>query len=334
MRILLIGGTGNLSEECAAELHGQGHVITVLTRGRREVPDQFRCLHADYRDREALRIALGTGEYDVVLNFLGFDLADVESDIRMFQGRVGQYLFISSATVYAKPVRVLPLTEDAPLGNPRWDYARRKLECERRLQQAHAELGFPVTIVRPSHTFGRRWIPNPVSSSSYTFAARVEQGRPVFIPDDGSNPWTLTAASDFAAALAGLAGLDRAVGEVFHITSDEAPPWSRIYAEIAGALGVALPPVVPVPAGFICEVAPSLTGTLLGDKVHPAVFDNAKIKRFVPGWNCRKSVREALGESVRWLRAHPGERAVDPELDGLIERVIGRWRAHESTPGP
>jgi len=333
MRILLIGGTGNLSEECAAELHAQGHELTVLTRGRREVPGQFRSLHADYRDREGLRIALGSEEYDAVLNFLAFDPAEVEADIGLFHGRVGQYLFISSATVYAKPFRELPLTEEAPLGNPRWDYAQKKLECERRLQQSHAERGFPVTIVRPSHTFGRRWIPNPVSSSSYTFAARVEQGRPVFIPDDGSNPWTLTAASDFAAALAGLAGLDDAVGEVFHITSDEALPWIRIYEEIAGALGVALPPVVPVPSEFICEVAPSLTGTLLGDKAHPGVFDNSKIKRFVPGWSCRKSVRDALDESVEWLRAHPGERVVNPDLDELIERVIERWEAYSAKEG-
>jgi nucleoside-diphosphate-sugar epimerase len=330
MRILLIGGTGNLSEECAAELHARGHEVTVLTRGQREVADHFGCLHADYRDREALRAALGTGEYDAVLNFLGFDPAEVEADIGLFRGRVGQYLFISSATVYAKPFRELPLTEEAPLGNPRWDYAQKKLDCERILQQALAEWGFPVTVVRPSHTFGRRWIPNPVSSSSYTFAARVEQGKPVFIPDDGSNPWTLTAASDFASALAGLVGLESAVGEVFHITSDEVLRWNRIYAEIAGALGVALPPVVSVPSDFICEVAPSLTGTLLGDKARPGVFDNSKIKRFVPGWSCRKSVREALDESVQWLRAHPEKRTVDPELDGLIERVIERWKTHSA----
>lgn len=333
MRILLIGGTGNLSEECAAELHARGHQLTVLTRGQREVPDHYRCLHADYRDRESLGAALGTGEYDAVLNFLGFETAEVEADIGLFHGRVGQYLFISSATVYAKPFRELPLTEGAPLGNPRWDYARKKLDCERILQQSHAERGFPVTIVRPSHTFGRRWIPNPVSSSSYTFAARVEQGRPVFIPDDGSNPWTLTAASDFAAAVAGLVGLDRAVGEVFHITSDEVLTWNQIYAEIAGALGVDPPPVVPVPSEFICEVAPSLTGTLLGDKAHPGVFDNSKIRRFVPGWSCRKSVREALDESVHWLRAHPEERRVDPKLDELIERVIGRWKVDSANEG-
>ncbi|MCH7228510.1 NAD-dependent epimerase/dehydratase family protein [Haloferula sp. A504] len=269
---------------------------------------------------------LGSEEFDVVLNFIGFTPAEVEADIGLFGGRVGQYLFISSATVYAKPPRVLPLTEEAPLGNPIWDYAQMKLDCERRLQRAHAGQGFPATIIRPSHTFGRRWIPNPVSSGNFAFPARIEQGKPVFIPDDGSTLWTLTAASDFAAAVAGLVGLDRAVGEAFHITSDEALPWSRIYEEIAGALGVELPPVVQVPSEFICEVAPSLTGTLLGDKAHPAVFDNAKIKRFVPGWECRKSVREALEESVSWLRRHPAERAVDPELGELIERVIERWR--------
>ena len=333
MRVLLIGGTGNLSEEYAAELRGHGHDLTVLTRGRREVPGCYRCLYADYRDREAPQMALGREEFDAVVNFIGFEPAEVEADIELFEGRAGQYLFISSATVYAKPPLVLPLTEEAQVGNPHWDYARKKLECEGCLQRAHVDRSFPATIVRPSHTFGRRWIPNPVSSSNYAFAARVEQGKPVFIPDDGSNPWTLTAASDFAAALAGLTGLERAVGEVFHITSDEVLPWERIYEEIAGALGVELPPVVPVPADFICEVAPSLTGTLLGDKVHPGVFDNAKIKRFVPGWSCRKSVREALDESVQWLRAHPAERAVDPELNAVIERVIEGWRGHAAKEG-
>lgn len=326
MRILIIGGTGNLSEECAALLHGNGHELTVITRGQRAVPGQYQCVQTDRRDVSAMRAALGAGQYDAVLNFLGFDLEDVQLDFELFRGRLGQYIFISSATVYTKPFLKLPLTEEAPVGNDLWDYARKKLECERWLQRQQADDGFPVTIVRPSHTFGRRWIPNPVSSSSYTFAARIEQGRPVFMPDDGNNPWTLTAASDFAAAVAGLVGNPRAVGEVFHITSDEALPWNRIYAEIAEALGVAAPQVIHIPTDFICDVAPSLTGPLQGDKTHPGVFDNGKIKRFVPGWRCRKCLRDALAESVVWLRAHPEARTVDPELDALIERVIAAWR--------
>ncbi len=332
MKVLFLGGTGNISADCAALLHSRGHQVLVLSRGRNPVPPGCQALQADRKDAAAMRAALQGVQPDVVLNFLGYDLPDVQLDYELFHGVVRQYVFISSTTVYAKPPRRLPLTEDAPPGNVWWDYAQKKLACEQWLLQRCKEAGFPVTIVRPSHTYSKGWIPNPVSSSSYTFAARLEQAKPVFVPDDGENPWTLTAASDFAVGLAGLLGKAEAIGQAFHITSDEVLTWNQIYAEIAAALGAKSPQIVQVPTDFICRVAPQLTGTIKGDKAHPGVFDNSKIKRFVPEFRCRKPFRVGIRESVTWLREHPNQQNRKPELDALIEQVIGTWQREANTP--
>jgi nucleoside-diphosphate-sugar epimerase len=326
MRILFLGGTGNISADCAALLHQRGHEILVLSRGRNAVPSSYRAIQADRKDAAAMRTALKGLRPEVIVNFLGYDLSDVQVDYDLFNGVVRQYVFISSTVVYAKPPQRLPLTEDGPLGNPFWDYAEKKLACERWLQQRHEEAGFPVTVVRPSHTYSKRWIPNPVSSGSYTFAARLEQGKPVFVHDQGESPWTLTTSADFAVGLAGLLGKPEAIGETFHITSDEVLTWNQIYAEIAAALGVESPRIVKVPTDFICEVAPQLTGTLKGDKAHPGVFDNAKIKRFVPEFRGHTPFRVGVRESVRWLREHPDQQNLKPELDELIEKVVLGWQ--------
>lgn len=269
-----------------------------------------------------MRAAVREARADIVLNFIGYELAEVQLDYELFRGNVRQYLFISSATVYVKPAPTLPITESTPLGNAFWDYAQKKLACEEWLLARWREEGFPVTVLRPSHTYSKRWIPNPLSSSSFTFAARLEQGKPVYVPDNGENPWTLTATSDFAEGLAGLVGNERALGEAFHLTSDEVLTWNQIVAEIAAALGVASPRVVKVPTDVICAAAPQMTGTLKGDKSHPGVFDNSKIKRFVPGFACRKPFQVGVRESVDWLRAHPDEQNLKPELDALCDRVI------------
>jgi nucleoside-diphosphate-sugar epimerase len=251
----------------------------------------------------------------------------VQQDFELFQGEVRQYLYISSASVYAKPARKLPITEDAPLGNAWWDYSQKKLASEQWLRERWQADQFPVTIVRPSHTYSRLWIPNPVASSSYTFAARLEQGKPVYVPDDGENPWTLTATADFAVGLGGLAGRTDALGETFHITSDEVLTWNQIVAEIARALGATSPNIVKVPTDFICEVAPRMIGTLKGDKAHPGVFDNAKIKRFVPEFQCRKPFDVGVRESVAWLRAHPERQNLNPQVDELCDQVVAGWLA-------
>jgi nucleoside-diphosphate-sugar epimerase len=326
MKILFLGGTGNISGDCAALLHERGHEILVLSRGRSAVPPGYRAIQTDRKDAAAMRLALKGLQPEIVLNFLGYDLSDVQVDYDLFNGVVRQYVFISSTVVYAKPPQRLPLTEDAPLGNPFWDYAEKKLACERWLQQRREESGFPVTVVRPSHTYSKRWIPNPVSSGSYTFAARMEQGQPVIVHDQGESPWTLTTSADFAVGLAGLLGKPEAIGETFHITSDEVLTWNQIYAEIAAALGVESPRIVKVPTDFICQVAPQLTGTLKGDKAHPGVFDNTKIKRFVPEFRGHTSSRVGVRESVRWLREHPDQQNLKPELDELIEKVVLAWQ--------
>jgi nucleoside-diphosphate-sugar epimerase len=328
MKILFIGGTGNISADCSALLHERGHEVLVVTRGRSAVPPEYRVLLADRRDLGAMRAALKGTAPDVVINFLGYELEDMRLDFELFAGAVRQYIFISSATVYAKPPPATPTTEEAPLGNVWWDYAQKKLMCERWLLERRSQGGFPVTIVRPSHTYSKRWIPNPVSSSSYTFAARLESGQPVWVPDDGQNPWTLTATADFAVGLAGLVGKPEAIGEAFHITSDEALSWNQIYAEIAAALGgkASATPIVKVPTDFICRMVPELTGTLKGDKAHPGVFDNSKIKRFVPEFVCRKPFRIGARESIAWLRRHPEQQNLRPELDAAIDKVIAAWK--------
>ncbi len=325
MKILFIGGTGNISADCASLFSAHGHEVSVVTRGRTPVPAHCSAFLADRKDLQAMRRALQGQQVEIVLNFLGYDLSDVQTDFTLFHGRIRQYVFISSATVYAKPAPRLPITEETPLGNPWWDYAQKKLACERWLLQRWHEDRFPVTIVRPSHTYSRRWIPNPVSSSSYTFAARMEQGRPLYIPDDGETPWTLTASTDFAIGLAGLLGNTGALGEALHITSDEVLSWNQIYAQIAEALGVPLPEIVKIPTDFICQVAPRFTGTLKGDKAHAGVFDNSKIKRFVPDFQCRKPFRVGVRASVEWLRAHPEHQNLNPQVDQEIEAVLLAW---------
>jgi len=327
MQILFIGGTGNISAECAALLHERGHDVWVVTRGRAAVPPEYRAVQADRTDAAAFRGALGGLRPEIVINFLGYDVPDLRIDHELFRGMVQQYVFISSATVYAKPPPRLPLTEDAPLGNPFWDYARKKLACEQWLNEKHQTEGFPVTIVRPSHTYSRRWVPNPVSSSSYTFAARLEEGRLVFVPDDGSNPWTLTAASDFANGLAGLVGNLEAIGETFHITSEEVLTWNEITAEIAAAVGASSPEILKIPTDLICQIAPQFVGTLKWDKVHPGVFDNSKIRRFVPGFKARKPFAQGVRESVEWLRQHPKEQNLNPKLEATMDQVISAWRS-------
>jgi nucleoside-diphosphate-sugar epimerase len=334
MHLLFIGGTGNISTACADLLFKCGHQISVITRGRSAVPKGYQAVIADRKNLDAMREALSGVRPDVVLNFIGYELAEVMADYELFKGQVQQYIFISSATVYAKPPPSLPIHERSPMGNPFWEYAQKKFACEQWLRQQWIDQAFPVTIVRPSHTYSERWIPNPLSSSSYTFAARLEQGKPVYVPDDGNSPWTLTAASDFAVGLAGLVGNQEAFGEDFHITSDEVLTWNEIVREIATALGAPKPEIVGVPTDFICDVAPQMTGTLKGDKSHPAVFDNSKIKRFVGQFACRKPFRTGVRESIAWLRAHPDQQNLNPQLDALCDLVVTRWKAKSNMDRP
>jgi nucleoside-diphosphate-sugar epimerase len=323
MHVLLVGGTGNISTDCAALLARRGHQISVVTRGRVPVPDGYGKIVADRNDRDALASALGGVKPDVVVDFLAFTPAQLEVDLAVFGGKVAQLVLISSATVYAKPHPV-PVTEEAPLGNAWSEYARNKQACEEWLA-GHAER-LPFTIVRPSHTYSLSWIPNVVASAGYTFADRMLKGRPVFVPDDGQALWTLTTARDFAVGLAGLVGNEAALGERFHVTSDAPLTWNQIYAEVARALGVEAPAIERIPTDFACDAEESLVGKLKGDKAHAAVFDNAKIKRFVPDFECRDSIRDGITAAVKWFDEHPDMKTVDAKVDAVWDAVIAAWR--------
>lgn len=327
MKILFIGGTGNISTDCAALLHKRGHEISVVTRGNVRVPPAYHAISADRKNLDAMRRALDGVAADVVINFLGYELSDIETDYALFAGKVSQYVFISTAMVYAKPHRQIPITESSPVGNPYSErYAQKKLQCEAWLLERCAAKAFPVTIVRPSHTYSKRWIPSIVASAGYWFAARLEHGKPVFVANNGENLWTLTATTDFAVGLAGLVGNRKAVGESFHITSDEALSWNQIYAEIAAAVGIQSPVIERIPVDFICERFPETVEFLKGDKAEPGVFDNSKIKRFVPDFICRKSFAVGIRESVAWLKAHPEDQLPNPKADALVDQIIAAWR--------
>lgn len=327
MHVLFLGGTGNISSAVVELLAAYGHRVSILTRGRHAAPIGVRLLAADRHDATAMRQALGADWPDVVVNFIGYTPEEVALDHALFAGRVRQYIFISTAMVYAKPHHRLPLTEDGPRGNPFSPYAQKKQACEDWLLERWRGGNFPVTIVRPSHTYGPHWIPNPVRSSGYTPLARLEQNQPIFVHDDGQGLWTLTAASDFAIGLAGLVGRNDVLGETFHITSDEVLTWNQIYAEIVRAAGVQAPNILKIPTQFICQVCPQMTERLPADKAEPGVFDNAKIKHFVPEFSCRKNFRTGIAEAVAWFRANPARQIVDPETNAIFESVDAAWRA-------
>ncbi|MBL7075842.1 MAG: NAD-dependent epimerase/dehydratase family protein [Kiritimatiellae bacterium] len=324
MRILFIGGTGNISTDCAAVLAGRGHNVGVFSRGHHAIPAGYADLRGDRHDSDDLRAAADTFAPDVVINFLGFVPEDVARDAKVFGTAITQYIFISSATVYAKPHTALPLTETSPVGNPFTAYAQKKQACEEWLRERAETDDFPVTIVRPSHTYSPHWIPNPVSSAGFTFAARLRQGKPVFVHGNGESLWTLTATSDFAAGLAGLAGLKSAIGDTYHITSDEALTWNQIYAETAAALGVEETTVIKVPLERIAEIDPDYALQLKGDKAESGVFDNTKIKQAVPGFECRKSFREGIREAVAWFDADPARQTINPDADATFDRITSK----------
>jgi nucleoside-diphosphate-sugar epimerase len=329
--ILFIGGTGNISSDCVTRLLCDGHHIHIIGRGNRPFPENCTAHVADRKDLSAMRRALGNRSFDVAINFLGYDVPDLEIDYALLNGKTDQYIFISTAMVYAKPHTQLPITESAPKGNAYSDYAQKKQRCEAWLEQKYRETGFPYTIVRPSHTYSKRWIPNTVSSAGYTVAARLEAGKALFVPDEGDTPWALTATSDFAAGLAGLVGNPRTIGESFHITTDEALTWNQIYAELADALGVPPPTLIPIPVDFICRHFPDQEASLLGDKANPGVFDNSKIKSFVPSFHCEKPFRTGIREAVSYLSTHPNEQNIRPEVDATFDAVIDAWRTNHVT---
>jgi nucleoside-diphosphate-sugar epimerase len=329
MRILMIGGTGLISSAVTERLIACGHEVVLLTRGRRPAAAAAGAavLTGDIDDAETIDGLIGQRRWDVVVDWIVYKPDQARRDLRLFAGRTDQYVFISSASAYRKPVRHYLIDEDTPLENPYWEYSRDKIACEEVLREAAAASGFPLTIVRPSLTYGDAMIPFAMNSwdKPWTLAARLLRGEPVVVPGDGTSLWTVTHNSDFARGLAGLLGNPRAIGEAFHIASDEVLNWNLILEAIAEALGVEAK-AVHVASDFIAAFAPELDGGLRGDKADSAVFDLSKLRRFVPDFRAAVPFREGIGRTVAHFRAHPELCAVDAAFDELCGRVI---RAHD-----
>jgi nucleoside-diphosphate-sugar epimerase len=333
MRVLFLGGTGNISTACVERALAHGHQVGILTRGQRPSPfgPWVEVLRGDRDDRASLDKAAAVG-WDAVVDFLAYTPAQVESAVEAFTGRTGQYVFIGTAAAYDKPNARLPITEEAPLANPFWEYARLKIACEDTVRRAHREQGLPVTIVRPSYTYGPTWIPSGFGGQDYTVVDRMRRGLPVVCHGDGTALWGMTHNSDFAVGLVGLLGNAGAIGEAFHITTDEVLTWDAIYGAIARAAGVEAR-LVHVPSALIAALVPDRGASLLGDKAHSSVFDNAKVRRLVPEFQPRVTFAEGIARSIAWFDEEESRRAVSPVANDNIERVLAAWsRAWEGLP--
>jgi len=318
--ILYLGGTGTISAACVRRSIERGHDVTVVNRGsgRRGLPDDVTVVSADIHDAAALQTALGGREFDAVADFLSFSPADIERNLGVFEGRTGQYVFISSASAYQKPPAQLPITEQTPLENPFWKYSRDKIACEDLLFGAHRDRGLPVTVVRPSHTYDAQSIP---TMGGWTDVARMRAGRPVIVHGDGTTQWTITHSDDFAVAFAGLIGRSEAIGESYTITGSHAPTWNQIYGWLADAAGVPSPQLVHVASDTIAAFAAELGPTLLGDKAHSIVFDTSKVQALVPEFRTTITFDEGARRILSYFDGHPDAQRVDAERDAQFDRI-------------
>ena len=327
MKALFIGGTGTISMAITRALAlNPDWELYLLNRGTRsaELPEGVKRIAADINDEAQTAKALEGMTFDCVCDFIAFTPEQLERDWRLFAGRVKQFMFISSASAYQKPLGDYRITESTPLSNPYWEYSRNKIACEEFLMRMYRENGFPVTIVRPSHTYDERKLPLGVSGDkgSWQVVRRMLSGKPVIIHGDGSSLWTITHNSDFAKGFIGLMGNIHAIGEAYHITSDESVTWNQIYAIIADELGVELK-ACHVPSDFLDAVSHyDFRGGLIGDKANTVVFDNSKIKRAVPGFVCTVRADQGLRKTVRNILATPALQTEDPEFDRLCDRIV------------
>ncbi|MCA9918758.1 MAG: SDR family oxidoreductase [Anaerolineales bacterium] len=323
MKILFIGGTGIISSACSELALARGYDLTLLNRAQshRPIPDGARQIQADIRNLAAAKEALADEHFDVVVNWVAFTPEHIATDLELFNGRTGQYVFISSASAYQTPPTHLPITESTPLHNPFWAYSRQKIACENRLMRAYRETGFPVTIIRPSHTYDQTLLP---MRGRYTVVNRMRQGKKVVVHGDGTSLWTLTHHRDFAVAFVGLLGHPAAIGDVFHITSDESLSWNQIFQQVAAAAG-AEAQIVHVPSDILARYDADWGDGLLGDKAHSMIFDNSKIKRLVPEFVAKIPFWQGAKEIIAWYDADPTRQTSDPAFDQLLDNLVARY---------
>ena len=324
MKVLFIGGTGVLSSACSELAISRGLDLYHLNRGLsaniRNVLGAETII-ADIRNVAETAKVLENHEFDVVVDFIAYEPEHILNDIELFSGKTKQYIFISSASAYEVP-KILPVTEETPLDNPYWEYSRKKIACEHTLKEAGQKSGFPFTIIRPSHTYDKTKIP---AVGGYTVLHRMLQGLPVILPGDGTSIWTLTWNKDFAVGLVGLFGNPQAVGEAFHITSDEWLTWNQIYSILAAELDV-IPNIVHIPSDIIARYDAEIGAGLLGDKAHSMIFDNSKIRKSVPDFNPQVKFCEGVKEVIKWYKENTRQLPVDSHINAFMDKIIGDYK--------
>ncbi|MFC9708420.1 SDR family oxidoreductase [Paenibacillus sp. NPDC056933] len=327
MKALFIGGTGTISTAITNQLAKEGCELYLINRGNRndDLPSEVKILQADINDEARVAELIADLEFDVVADFIAFIPSQLERDYRLFKDKTKQFIFISSASAYQTPLSDYRITEGTPLSNPYWEYSRNKIACEDYLMKQYREEGFPVTIVRPSHTYNERSVPLGVhgAEGSWQVIKRIRENKPVIIHGDGTSLWTITHNRDFAKGFIGLMGNIHAIGESVHITSDESVTWNQIYEIIAGVLGVKLH-AVHVSSEFLAACSDQdLRGGLLGDKANTVVFDNRKLKRLVPEFVATTRADQGIRSTIEYILAHPELQTEDPEFDTWCDRVVG-----------
>ena len=325
MKVLFIGGTGTISMAISRKLLAEGHTLYLINRGNRntDLTGDFIELKTDINDEAAVADLIKNMNFDVVADFIAFVPAQLERDYRLFKDKTKQFIFISSASAYQKPLSDYRINEGTPLANPYWEYSRNKIACEDFLMKMYREEGFPVTIVRPSHTYDERSIPLGVHGANGSFAVvkRIMEGKPVIIHGDGTSLWTITHNSDFANAFVGLMGNIHAIGEAVQITSDESVTWNQIYAVIADAVGMPLN-AIHVSSEFLAACSDyDFTGSLIGDKANTVVFDNTKLKRLVPGFTATVRADQGIRSTISYVLSHPECQKEDPAFDAWCDKV-------------
>jgi len=325
LKVLFIGGTGNISTSVSKLCVERGIDLYLLNRGTRKVEIKgVKILSADISNINEVSSVLKDHNWDAVVNWIAFNESDIDRDLNLFRNKTKQYIFISSASVYQKPPLHPVLTESTPLYNPVWDYSKNKIACEERLNKAYREENFPITIVRPSHTYDTV-IPVVIGGwTEYTIIDRMKKGKKVIVHGDGTSLWTITHAIDFAKGFVGLLGHQQAIGHAFHITSDEILTWNQIYEAVAEAAGVEAN-IVHIPSDFIVHQENSLEGSLLGDKSYSAIFDNTKIKMFVPDFKAVIPFNKGIKKTIEWFESDSERQIIKKETEDMMDRLISTY---------
>ncbi len=322
MKVLFIGGTGIISSACSELAIRKGIKLYHFNRGKshRKI-DKVINIIGDIRNTDESKNILKDYFFDAIVDWICFTPEHIKFDIEIFKNKTRQFIFISSASAYQKPPEKIPITEETPLDNPFWQYSRDKIACEKILMDEYKKNNFPITIIRPSHTYDKTLLP---TDWGYTVLDRIQKEKKIIIHGDGTSLWTLTHHKDFAKGLVGVLGNSKAIGEAFHITSDEFLPWNKIYELMAKELGVKLN-IIHIPSDFIAKIDPKMRGSLLGDKAHSMIFDNSKIKRIVPEFKAVIKFEDGVKEIIKWYNENANWQIVDKNIDKIIERIIKKY---------